>query len=112
MQEICLPRLAHIYLERADMAGEAASSFLNLASRACADAVAAAGKVRLMRTWGQALLFRGRAMLRLGNHKEAFRSAADSANRCQARQSFVFFSVFGGNRGRNHGTSMGFDGKS
>lgn len=28
-------------------------SFLDLAARACADAVAAAGKVKMLRTWGQ-----------------------------------------------------------
>eukprot|EP00913_Durusdinium_trenchii_P003339 g3091.t1 len=37
----------------------------------------------MLRTWGQALLFRGRAMLRLGRRTEAWRSGADSANRCQ-----------------------------
>eukprot|EP00435_Cladocopium_sp_Y103_P015540 s2928_g3.t2 len=77
-------RLAHIYLEKSDMSGEIGGrSFLDLAARACADAVAAAGKARMLRTWGQALLFRGRAMLRLGRRTEAWRSGVDSANRCQ-----------------------------
>ena len=31
-------------------------SFLDLAARACADAVAAAGKVKMLRTWGQVWL--------------------------------------------------------
>lgn len=79
-----LVTLAHIYLEKSDMSGEIGGrSFLDLAARACADAVAAAGKARMLRTWGQALLFRGRAMLRLGRRTEAWRSGVDSANRCQ-----------------------------
>jgi len=79
-----LVTLAHIYLEKSDLSGEIGGrSFLDLAARACADAVAAAGKVKMLRTWGQALLFRGRAMLRLGRRTEAWRSGVDSANRCQ-----------------------------
>eukprot|EP00439_Symbiodinium_sp_Y106_P017019 s2270_g2.t1 len=77
-------QLGHIYLEKSDMTSEASSRYyLELAARACADAVAAAGKARMKRTWGQALLFRGRAMLRLGRRMEAWRSAVDSSNKCQ-----------------------------
>jgi len=79
-----LVTLGHIYLEKSDMTSEASSRYyLELAARACADAVAAAGKARMKRTWGQALLFRGRAMLRLGRRMEAWRSAVDSSNKCQ-----------------------------
>jgi len=79
-----LVTLAHIYIEKSDLSGEVSSRYyLELATRACADAVAAAGKAKLKRTWGQALLFRGRAMLRLGRNTEAWRSAVDSSNKCQ-----------------------------
>jgi len=76
--------LAHIHLEKADAAGEEdCRPHLELAARLGADAVTVAGKARSERVRAQALLLRGRALLKLSRRKDAWRSSAEAAHKYQ-----------------------------
>eukprot|EP00930_Biecheleria_cincta_P069784 TRINITY_DN57489_c0_g1_i1.p1 TRINITY_DN57489_c0_g1~~TRINITY_DN57489_c0_g1_i1.p1 ORF type:complete len:802 (+),score=257.16 TRINITY_DN57489_c0_g1_i1:72-2477(+) len=84
-----LVTLAHIYLQKADAGGEPAGEDgefrpnLELAGRVGADAASLAGKAKNKRLRAQALVLRGRAMLRMSRNTEAWRAGAEASNTYQ-----------------------------
>lgn len=84
-----LVTFAHVYLHKADAGGEPAGEDgefrpnLELAGRVGADAASLAGKAKNNRLRAQALVLRGRAMLRMSKNTEAWRAGAEASNTYQ-----------------------------
>jgi len=72
--------LAQIHLEKGEVAGEAGFS---LAARLAADAVSVAGKARNGRVHAQALLLRGKALLKMSRRTDAWRCSSEAAHKYQ-----------------------------